>query len=114
MRKLDYEKRRDFTMVGDSMDNGSKDSICNGDVMVCVPMEVNGIMEGDTVLVCTSIRTVVGVVCGVSRRSVTLSWNNGGRVTVSTRGAVFYLVIETRHKRSGYYDGMAVCFRGMA
>ncbi|MBR6262577.1 MAG: hypothetical protein IKR05_05105 [Prevotella sp.] len=114
MRKLDYEKRRDFTMVGDSMDNGSKDSICNGDTMVCVPMKANDIVEGDTVLISTTARTIVGVVSVVGSRSVTLSWNNGGRVTVSTRGAVFYLVIETRHKRSGYYDGLAVCFRGMA
>ena len=116
MRKLDYDNMAYFRMVGDSMDNGGKESIEDGTTMVCVPVKVCDLMFGDIVAVKASGKTIVGIVCNIGKGVVTLSRYNPrfGEVKTLTRLSKFFLVLETRRKRGGAYDGVLVCLKGLA
>lgn len=115
-REFDYDRITYFTMVGDVMDDGKRDGIENGATLVCVPIKVGDLICGDVVVVKSSGKGIVGVVDNVGKRFVTLSRNNPecGKVNIPTRLSKFYLVIETRHKKAGAYDGVTIGFRGLA
>lgn len=115
-RKLDYGNIAYFKMVGDSMNNGLRNAIGNGDTLVCAPIKVGELVIGDMVAVESSESVVVGVVDNVGKSFVTLSRLNPrfGNKRILVRRTTFYLVLETRRKMAAAYDGILICLKGLA
>lgn len=115
-RVFDYANITYFKMVGKGMDNGERDSIEHGTTLVCVPIKVGDLIRGDIVVAESSGKVVVGVVDNIGKRVVALSrYNPKCRgVRIPTRLSRFYLVLETRCKKAGAYDGVLICLNGFA
>lgn len=115
-REFDYANITYFAMVGDGMDNGKSDGIKDGETLVCVPIKSGDLIVGDVVVVKSSGKVVVGVVDNIGKRFVILSRNNPdfGKANIPTRLSRFYLVLESRRKRAGAYDGVLICLKGLA